>query len=269
MPFLTVAGARAYYVQRQPVLESRPLVLFVHGAGGTHQHWLHQVRELSRARTCTLDLPGHGRSEGPGRDSIEAYGDWLFAFLDTSGLEGAVLVGHSMGGAIALDVALRYPQRVLGLGLVATGARLRVAPAILAGVQEDSEATVRLFSDWAFGPEAPPEMVSLGRRQMGATPAEVLHGDLVACDNYDVMGRLGEIATPTFVLCGALDQLTPSKYSVYLRDHVAGAKLHLVEGAGHMVMVERPKAVIQALSTLLHDTNCRPGPSSRLPISDS
>jgi pimeloyl-ACP methyl ester carboxylesterase len=253
MPFLTVTGARAHYVHRQPVPASRPPVLFVHGAGGTHQHWLYQVRELSRAPTYAPDLPGHGRSKGPGRDGIQAYGDWLIAFLDTAGLEGAVLVGHSMGGAIALDLASRYPQRVLGLGLVATGARLRVAPAILAGVQEDTEAAVRLICDWAFGPEAPPEMVRLGRRQMGTTPAGVLYGDLVACDDYDVMGRLGEIATPTFVLCGTRDQLTPSKYSVYLRDHIAGAKLHLVEGAGHMVMVEKPIAVIQALSTLLHE----------------
>ncbi len=249
MPFLTVAGARAYYAHRRPMPADRAPVVFVHGAGGTHQHWLYHVRDLPRSPTYAVDLPGHGRSEGPGRDTIAAYGDWLVAFLDGIGLDQAVLVGHSMGGAIAQDVALRHPARVAGLGLVATGARLRVAPAILEGICQDHEAAVRLICDFAFGPETPPELVHLGRRQMVSIPAEVLHGDFVACDAFSVMDRLGEIAVPAFIVCGTLDNLTPSKFSVYLRDQLQRAVLHLVEGAGHMVMVERPEAVVEALSS--------------------
>lgn len=251
MPVLTVAGARAHYAHRRPVPASPLPVVFVHGAGGTHQHWLYQVRDLPRSPTYALDLPGHGRSEGTGWNSVPAYGDWLVAFLDAAGLEQAVLVGHSMGGGIAQDVALRYPDRVAGLGLVATGARLRVLPAILDGIRQDPEAAVRLICDYAFGPEAPPEMVRLGRRQMGAIPAEVIYGDFAACDAFDVMVRLGEITAPTFILCGTQDRLTPTKYSIYLRDQIEGATLHLVEGAGHMVMMERPEAVVQALGTFL------------------
>ena len=251
MPFLTVAGARAHYVGQRPVPEAGPSVVFVHGAGGTHQHWLHQVRDLPRSPTYALDLPGHGRSEGQGRNTISAYGDWLVEFLDAAGKDQAVLVGHSMGGAIALDVALRHAGRVAGLGLVATGARLRVAPAILDGILEDREAAVRLICDFAFGPETSPEMVRMGRRQMGAIPPNVIHGDFAACDAFNVMDRLGEIATPAFVLCGTQDHLTPRKYSIYLRDRIAHSVLHLVEGAGHMVMVERPEAVVAALSSFL------------------
>jgi pimeloyl-ACP methyl ester carboxylesterase len=226
-------------------------VVFIHGAGGTHQHWLSSVRDLSLSPTYAVDLPGHGRSEGPGQDSIVAYGDWLVALLDTAGLEQVVLVGHSMGGGIAQDVALRHPARVAGLGLIATGARLRVMPAILDGIRQDPEATVRLICDAVFGPETPPEMVRLARRQMGAIPPDVLYGDFVACDTFDVIARLGEIGAPTFVLCGSQDTLTPTKYSTYLRDRIRGATLQLVEGAGHMVMVERPEAVVQALTTFL------------------
>lgn len=251
MPFLTVAGARAHYVHRRPVPMAGPPVVFVHGAGGTHQHWLYQVRDLPQSSTYALDLPGHGRSEGQGRDSIRAYGDWLVAFLDAIGEEKAVLTGHSMGGAIVLDVALRHAERVAGLGLVATGARLRVAPAILDGIQRDPEAAVRLICDFAFGPETSPEVVRMGRRQMGAIPPEVIYGDFVACDAFNVMDRLGEIAAPAFIVCGTQDHLTPSKYSVYLRDRIADAVLHLVEGAGHMVMVERPEAVVKTLSSFL------------------
>lgn len=251
MPFLTVAGGRVYYAYRRPVPAEKPAVVFIHGAGGSHQHWLYQVRDLARASTLALDLPGHGRSEGPGRDSITAYGDWLVAFLDEARLEQAVLVGHSMGGAIAQDVVLRYPARVAGLGLVATGARLRVAPAILDGILQKPEAAVRLICDLAFGPEAPAEMVRLGRRQMGETPPQVFHGDFAACDAFDVLTRLGEIQAPAFVVCGTQDRLTPAKYSTYLRDHIERATLHLVEGAGHMVMVEQPQAVVQALAAFL------------------
>jgi pimeloyl-ACP methyl ester carboxylesterase len=251
MPFLTVAGYKAHYVHRQPVPARRPAVVLIHGAGGTHQHWLYQVRDLNQAPAYALDLPGHGHSEGQGRDSVSAYGDWVVAFLDAAGLEQAVLVGHSMGGAISQDVALRYPARVAGLGLVATGARLRVAPAILDGALQDKEETVRLICEWSYGPEADEETVRLGRRQMAEVPAEVLYGDYAACDAFDVMDRLGEIQAPAVVVCGTKDRMTPSKYSVYLRDHIAGATLRLVEGAGHMIMVEKPRDVIQALETFL------------------
>lgn len=251
MPFLTVAGARAHYAHRRPIPASGLPVVFVHGAGGTHQHWLYQVRDLPHSPTYALDLPGHGRSEGQGRDSISAYSDWLVGFLDAAGEDQAVLVGHSMGGAIVLNMALRHAERVAGLGLVATGARLRVAPAILDGILQDSEAAVRLICDFAFGPESSPDMVRMGRRQMEAIPPEVIHGDFAACDAFSVMDRLGDITAPALVVCGTQDHLTPSKYSVYLRDQIARSELHLVEGAGHMVMIERPEVVVGALSSFL------------------
>ena len=251
MPFLTVAGTSVHYVERRPVPASQPPVVFVHGAGGTHQHWLYQVRDLPHSPTYALDLPGHGRSEGPGRDGISAYGDWLVTFLDAVAVDQAVLVGHSMGGGIAQEVALRYPARVAGLGLVATGARLRVAPAILDGIRQDSEAAVRLICDFVFGPETPAETVRLGRRQMAEIEAEVLYNDFLACDGFDLMERLGEISAPALIVCGTQDRLTPPKYSVYLRDRIEGATLHLVEGAGHMVMVENPQNVSRALTAFV------------------
>jgi pimeloyl-ACP methyl ester carboxylesterase len=251
MPYVSVFGQSVYYAHRRPVPAAQPPVVFVHGAGGTHQHWLYQVRDLPQAASYAPDLPGHGRSEGPGRDRVAVYGDWLAGFLDELALEQAVLVGHSMGGAIALDLALRYPQRVAGLGLVATGARLRVAPALLEALSQEPEAGVKLIADWAFGPEASQEMVRLARRQMNMIPADVLYGDFVACDQFDVVVRLGEIQAPAFVLCGTQDRLTPVKYATYLRDQIEGATLTLVEGAGHMVMIEQPQTVSKALGDFL------------------
>lgn len=251
MPILQIAGHQAYYVHRRPLSQRTAPVLLLHGAGGTHQHWLYQVRDLPHSASLALDLPGHGRSEGPGRDTIAAYGDWLVGFLDAANLAQAVLVGHSMGGAIALDVALRYPKRVAGLGLIATGARLPVAPALLDSIQQDPAASVEMIGAWAFGPEAPAEMVRLGKRQIGATPVDVLLRDFRACDAFDVRERLAHLNRPTLVVCGTQDRMTPVKYSVYLRDQIAGARLQLVDGAGHMIQIERPEAVARALGAFL------------------
>jgi pimeloyl-ACP methyl ester carboxylesterase len=251
MSTVQVMGGEVFYVGRWPVPERQSSVVFVHGAGGTHQHWLYQVRDLPRAATYAPDLPGHGRSQGPGRDRITAYGDWLVAFLDGIGLERAVLTGHSMGGGIALDVALRYPDRVAGLGLVATGAKLGVAPALLERLQQDPETAVRLIGDWSYGPEATEEMVRQGRRQLQEASPEVLYQDFVACDAFDTRQRLREISVPAFVLCGTQDRMTPAKYASFLRDGIPDSTLYLVEGAGHMVLVEQPQAVTRALLGLL------------------
>jgi pimeloyl-ACP methyl ester carboxylesterase len=156
-----------------------------------------------------------------------------------------------MGGAIALDVALRFPARVAGLGLIATGARLRVAPAILEGFRHDPESIVRLVTKWAFGPEAPEELVRQGRLQMEAVPGNVFLSDFAACDRFDVMARLRDITAPVVVVCGTKDAMTPPKYSTYLRDHISGAELCLIEGAGHMVMLEKPVEVVNALAALV------------------
>jgi len=255
---VTVAGERTFYALSQgwvgkrsdDVRGKRNLVL-VHGAGGSHLDWPAPLRRLRGVNVYALDLPGHGRSEGTGRSSIAAYRDFLLAFLDSLGLETVVVVGHSMGGAIALDFALHYPDRLARLILVGSGARLRVAPAILTGILSDFEATVGLVCDYAFGPGATEQLRRLGRQRLLQTPPQVLHGDYAACDAFDVMERLGEVRCPTLAIGGTADRLTPPKYSVYLRDHIPGAELVLVDAAGHMVMLEKPEVVSRAISKFI------------------
>jgi pimeloyl-ACP methyl ester carboxylesterase len=251
MPYVTVAGERTFYAFYQGDVRGKHNLVLVHGAGGSHLDWPSSLRRLKGANVYALDLPGHGRSEGAGRSSIAAYRDFLLAFLDGLDLERATVVGHSMGGAISLDLALHYLDRLVGLILMGSGARLRVLPAILTGILSDFETTVGLVCDYAYGPGASEQLKRLGRQRLSKTPPEVLHGDYAACDAFDVMERLGEIRCPTLVIGGTADMLTPPKYSVYLRDHIPGAELVLVNAAGHMVMLEKPEVVSRAVSKFI------------------
>jgi pimeloyl-ACP methyl ester carboxylesterase len=249
MPTISLNGETIFFSRRGHQHERH--ILFVHGAGGTHNIWGHQVANLRGVGALALDLPGHGRSTGDGRATIPDYVEVIRRFLDALRLKRVVLAGHSMGGAIAQMLALTHPDRLAGLVLVGTGARLRVTPAILEVVQSDFQGAVRTLVRYAYGPDASPELVDQGTREWMANRPEVLHGDFTACDRFDIMTRLGEITCPTLIITGTEDRLTPPKYATYLRDHIPGAELVLVERAGHMVMVEKPEAVTAAIQTFL------------------
>jgi len=251
MPYVTVVGEKIFYTLHQGDTRGKRNLVLVHGAGGSHLDWPASLRRLSEANVYTLDLPGHNRSEGTGRSSIASYRDFVLAFLDALGLKRATMAGHSMGGGIALAFALHYPDRLAGLVPVGSGARLRVLPAILTGILSDFEATVDLILDYAFGPGATEQLKRLGRQRLLKTPPQVLHGDYAACDAFDVMERLGEVHCPTLVIGGTADRLTPPKYAIYLRDHIPGAELVLVDAAGHMVMLEKPEIVARAISKFI------------------
>ncbi len=250
MPYVeTTKGTLFYTLSRGPA-DSLALVL-VHGAGGTRLHWPAELRRLPGATAYTLDLPGHGRSGGQGCDTIEGYTEAVAAFLHTIGIEQATVAGHSMGGAIAEMLALDFADRVAGLVLIATGARLRVAPAILEGIRSNFEGSVELITRFVWSPEVPPALTELGRQALLETGPDVLLGDFTACDRFNVMERLGEIGAPTLVIAGSADQLTPVKYTRFLTEHIPNAQSVLVEGAGHMVMLERPAEAAKAVQEFL------------------
>jgi pimeloyl-ACP methyl ester carboxylesterase len=237
-------------------LEHPPLVL-IHGAGGSHLHWPPELRRMADEVVYSLDLPGHGRSGGDPEVSIEGYEHRLMIWMDQLDLESAVLVGHSMGGAIAMTIALEAPQRVQGLILVGSGARLRVHPQILALTEDKNlyPQAAALVTQWAFSEHASERMMELAQKRMAEVPASVVHADFVACDHFDIMERLGEITAPTLVLCGDQDQLTPMKYSKYLAETMPHARLVVIETAGHMVMLERPLEIVEHIRIFLQEIN--------------
>lgn len=226
-------------------------ILFVHGSGGDHTLWSYQIKGLRGAFSiAAVDLNGHGRSPFREGEGLATYTEDVLAVLER--LSGrALLVGHSLGGAIALNVALHHPERIGGLGLIGTGARLRVLPELLELLQRDFEAAVDLILDWAFAGEPEPQFLAKAREQMHKNGQKALLRDLLTCNSFDVMDQLDRIRVPTLVICGREDRLTPVKYSEYLRDHIPNASLKVIEGAGHMVMLEQPEQLNQAIREFL------------------
>ena len=253
MPCTETARGTIFYTLSQGPADC-PTLMLLHGAGGSRLHWPGELRRLTGATVYTLDLPGHGRSEGQGCDTISDYAKATVAFFDTIGVERAVVAGHSMGSGIAQTLALDFASRVAGLVLVGSGARLRVAPAILEGIQTNFEGAIDLITRFAWSSEAPSSLPELGRQALLETGPDVLLGDFIACDNFDVMKRLDEIKAPTLVITGTADQLTPLKYARFLAEHIPNAQLALIEDAGHMVMLERPVEVAGAIQEFLNST---------------
>jgi pimeloyl-ACP methyl ester carboxylesterase len=119
----------------------------------------------------------------------------------------------------------------------------------------ESETTYQqaaeLVTSWAFSEGTPARMKELAVSRMAEMPAHVVHADFLACDQFDIMHRLSEIEVPALVFCGTQDYLTPVKYSQYLVEHLPNAQIELIEGAGHMVMLENPQAMLTPLRNFL------------------
>jgi pimeloyl-ACP methyl ester carboxylesterase len=231
----------------------KPPVVFIHGAGGTHLNWPPQIRRLTGHRVYALDLPGHGKSGGRSQQSIAGYTRAVMTWFEQVGLDQAVFVGHSMGSAVVMELALTYPQHIVGLGLIGSGARLRVHPDL---IQETASETtfhraVDTVVNWSFSSHAPERMVELAAKRMSEIRFSVLHNDFLACDSFDVIDRVSEINQPTIIICGEDDCMTPIRFSRYLMDKIKGARLEIISQAGHMVMLEKPEPVADMLTGFL------------------
>ena len=256
MPYVTVAGERLFYALFEGDPSRKHNLLLVHGAGGDHIHWSAELRRLPGVNVYALDLPGHGRSAGRGRTSVEDYADSVDLFVQALGLKRSSVVGHSMGGAVAQILALNQSSWLVSVVLVGTGARLRVHPLILEGLQPsashaDFERTVDTICKWAYGPATSEQMLRKGRQQLSSVDRTVIYADYVACDRFDVMDRVRHISLPTLIVTGSADRMTPSKYGQYLHDQIPGAQWVDILDGGHMMAVEKPVEVSQAVARFL------------------
>ena len=251
MPETTVQGR---VVQFQDSLKaSRRGVVFLHGAGGSHHTFRDQWAGLKGvARLVIPDLPGHGRSGGPPLESVDACAAWVVEFVKEIGLDRFILAGHSMGGAIALQVALGGRKGLEALVLLGTGARLRISPVIFDGIGERFREFAPELVGWMTS-AASSELLreDVASDVLSTRPATFL-ADFHACNGFDVMNRLDAIRVPTLVISGDDDRLTPLKYGEYLAVNIPGAVLKIIHGVGHLAMLEKPTEVNAVITSFIH-----------------
>lgn len=242
-----------------------PVIVFIHGSGDRGYSWSHVIERLPEYTCLALDLPGHGaRLDHPGPDlmSVADYAHEVHDTLAERGEYGSLtadgrricLVGHSLGSAIALRMAVDYPSQVSHVVLVGAGARLRVLPALLDEARTQPDDAMRALIKLGLAPVHEADAQRYLDAVQPAAPG-ILHRDLSACNDFDMMAELGRIAQPTLIVVGESDRLTPPKYATFLRDGIANAELLTIANAGHFVQLEAPAALADALRTWLssHD----------------
>jgi pimeloyl-ACP methyl ester carboxylesterase len=237
---------------------SRPLMVFLHGAGMDHSVWALLARAFAHHGCAVLapDFPGHGRSAGAPLTSIAALADWTAALIDAAGAKAARLVGHSMGSLVALETAARHPEKVTGLGLISTTATMRVSDDLLNAAKTDDHAAVDMIAIWGEGYRATlggsqaPGLWMLGgaERLLERAQPGAIFADLSACNAYqDALSAAAKIDVPSIIIQGSRDLMKPAKGGKALAAAIPNCRLALIEGAGHMLMSERPDDVLAAL----------------------
>lgn len=209
--------------------------LFIHGAGCLPDVFAAQAQAFPDA--IVPALPGHG--VGGSASTLQEFADAIASDIEAMNARDVILAGHSMGGAIALTLALRRPAAVSGVVLLGGGARMRVAPSLLLQLQTDFTATARSIAT-SFYAEPTPGLIHASTIQMLQVGADQTIADFSACDGFDVRERLGDLDVPLLAITGAADGLMPPKLAQEAADRVRNGQARIIEGAGHMVMVERP-----------------------------
>ena len=219
----------------------------IHGAGGSHLSHSKELRQSRIVNPVCVDLAGHGKSPGKGHTSIGDYAIEVVALMNALSIDSARIIGHSMGGAIAQGLALEHADRVSGLVLIATGARLRVNPQLIKSVVNDREATIENLNRWMWSKNAPAQTREQSLKIMRQMEPEVIAGDFLACDRFDIRERLGDIDCPTLIVAGENDKMTPVGLSQELADRIAASELMIVPGGSHMTMLEDSETVVAAI----------------------
>ncbi|MGI0090825.1 MAG: alpha/beta fold hydrolase [Nitrososphaerales archaeon] len=217
-------------------------VVFVHGACENSAFWNHQRILSDRYRLLVLDLPGHGRSQPlDGEVLVRQYSDIVAEFVAKTCPDKAVLVGHSMGGAIALLNAIEHRENLKAAVLVCTGAKLGVLPSIREGLRARFEETVKaVVGPRQFSSKTNLETIRFVTNEILKCKSTVAAADYDACNSFDVRQKLQSINLPILIIAGEEDKMAPVTWSTYMKENIPKAKLVVLKDASHLPMLERP-----------------------------
>ena len=260
---LEVNGATVYcYTNNRELDPQKESIVFLHGAGMDHSVWTPASRHFARhgRNVLALDLPGHGRSEGEAKKTIEDLSDWVVELLDLLAIPQAAIVGHSLGSLVALDCAARHPSRVRVIVMVAGTAPMPVSDAILEASANNDHAAFDMLTQWGYskrhqyGGNSNPGIWMVGNtlRLFERSRPGVLHTDMSACNSYQAgLERAAKVSCGVQMVLGADDRLTPVRATGPLRAALKSPDVRILEGSGHTVMVEAPNELLDVLRDVL------------------
>ncbi len=263
---------------------SSSTIVLIHGAGGQEIDWpmaWRSANDLNRSIGLTpsnhgvirlfnaglddysiyaVDLPGHGKSEGKSKLSIDEYSNDIIDFLDAMDLKKVCLVGHSMGAAIALNASLSRHWRICSAVAIGGASQMNVNHAILQGLQNTFEVTVDSIVRYSWhkktGAVADSERMAAyfrekAKQRMLDAGSKTVHGDFLACSNFDLSERLEEIAVPVLVIASDGDRMVPLNVSQEMAEKLPNAEFVSLENCGHFQHIEQTAKVAGKIVTFL------------------
>jgi pimeloyl-ACP methyl ester carboxylesterase len=256
---LQVAGKRAFaYTAAHDLDPAKPTVVFVHGAGLDHSSFGLQSRYFGYhgRNVLALDLPAHGRSEGPPLRSIEEMADWVASVLDALKIPKACVVGHSMGSLVTLEFAARYPEKAERIAFIGVAFPMKVAAPFLEAAKANDYRAFDMHTIWGHAAQAPlaanpnPGMWMYGDAlaRLERLAPGVLHAGLKACNDYAAgSDSAAKVKCPALLLIGKRDVMTPPRTAQALAERISGCRIIALDGSGHTLMAEAPDATLDAL----------------------
>ena len=242
---------------RQPRKREEAIIL-IHGAGMNRTAWQLQTRNLSHRgfQTYALDLPGHGRSDGPSLKNIEEMANWLNKVLEIMKINQATIIGHSMGALVALDFGSRFENITKNLILIGVADSMPVHKDLLAAAKNNTSLASSMITHWGIGEKAHKGghlqpgywLAGANHRLLELAAPNTLYTDLSACNNYNGgLKAAKNINCPVKLILGDNDRMTPQKRGMVLGKYIKNVSIDIIPDCGHMIMVEQPEAVFQSL----------------------
>ena len=250
------------YTAAHEIDREKRTVVFVHGAGLDHSWFALQSRYFGYHgwNVLAVDLPGHGRSEGPPLPAVGDMADWVLDLLSQLRIQKAVIVGHSMGSLIAVECAARAPQRVERIALIGVAYPMKVGEAFLEAARRNEQTAFDMETIWGHAAQVPlaanpnPGMWMYGDMlaRLARLAPGVLYNDLNACNQYAAGEQsAAKVTCPVLFILGSRDVMTPAESARGFAKLFSNATVVMAQISGHSLMAEAPDATLDALIEFL------------------
>ena len=223
---------------------NKDTIVFLHGSGLSHIVWslAEQFFSSKNFNVLSIDLPGHGNSDGPCLNSIEKIADWLEKVFDKLKLKNLILVGHSQGCLEILEYSSRYKERLKKLVFVGGSNKMPVHPDLIELAQSGHSDAVKLMMKWGYEGSKkfiggnPVEKIIQSPRDI----SEILAVDLNACNNYSNGSEAAKVIDlPSMLIFGELDKMVNLEAGKKFSNLIKNSTTHVIKGCGHMIMIEK------------------------------